>query len=277
MKRSIILSLSTIAGFVLLFSSCEKVALTQKEELDPGSAARVKFGYFTALSASTNRNVHIKVNDERVTNLLTYAISFPGGGFNQGGQTFADYIAVNSSITKVPVNLRIAIPNFNKNTDSVVLFNGSVTLTEKIKQTVMFTDTMPNIQATVLNDETTDPSIAVAKFKFFNGIPNAGNIDFYVTSSAGTFLAASNVPYKGVSGYFETPVTGLGNITFSMYRAGTSPTSNANLVGGGTSTNHPYSTSGLGNGRVYTVLARGYTGVSLSDARRPQPTLIPTR
>ena len=275
MKKSKIYSLLTVLLFVLFFQGCDKVKLSQKIEVEPLSNARVKFGYFSPYSATTNRGVQIKVNDIRVSNLLTYSISFPGGGFNQGGQTYADYISVNAT-AGTPVGLRISIPALNTNSDSVTLFNGTVNITPGVKQTVMFTDTAANTQATVLNDETADPIGANAKFKFFNGIPNGGNIDFYIVSSAGTFLAASNVPYKGVSNYFETPVSGLGSISFSMVRAGM-PLANANLIGGGTSTGHPYSATALLNGRVYNVNARGYNGTTLTDARRPQPSITPIK
>ena len=276
MKQSNQLFILIITSFFVLFAGCEKTKLSQKIEVDPAASARVKFGYFTPVSSVTNAGVQLKVNGIRVSNLLTYAITFPGGGFNQGGQTFADYINVDENATQLPVTLKLSIPAFNTNTDSVSLFTGPVNLVSNSKQTVMFTDTFPNIQATVLKDDTPDPAPGAAKFKFFNGIPNGGNIDFYVVSSAGTFLAASNIPYKGVSGYFETPVSGLGNITFSMIRAGM-PNIPANLIGGGSSTNHPYNATLLLNGRIYNVNARGYNGVVLTDARRPQPTITPIK
>ncbi len=276
MKQSNQLFLLIITSFFVLFVGCEKTKLSQKIEVDPAASARVKFGYFTPVSTVTNAGVQLKVNGIRVSNLLTYAVTFPGGGFNQGGQTFADYINVDENLTQLPVTLKLSIPAFNTNTDSVTLFTGPVNLVSNTKQTVMFTDTFPNIQATVLKDDTPDPAPGAAKFKFFNGIPNGGNIDFYIVSSAGTFLAASNIPYKGVSGYFETPVSGLGNITFSMIRAGM-PNIPANLVGGGSSTTHPYNATALLNGRIYNVNARGYAGVALTDARRPLPSITPIK
>lgn len=276
MKQSNIFFLLSAATLIILLAGCGKTKLSQKIEVDPATSAKVKFGFFTPVSAVTNRGVQLKVNGVRVTNLLTYSITFPGGGFNQGGQTFADYITVDANAAEQPVILTLSIPALNTNSDSAILFKGPVSLVPDSKQTVMFTDTFPNIQATVLRDDTPDPVPGNAKFKFFNGIPNAGNIDFYVASTAGTFLAAGNVPYKGVSGYFETPVTGLGNITFSMVRAGM-PNITANLIGGGSSTNHPYNATLLLNGRIYNVNARGYNGVALTDQRRPLPSITPIK
>ncbi len=261
-----------ITGFLL--SACEKNKLAQKTENSPSGSALVKFGYFTPWLA--NAPVQIKVNDVRVSSIITYAIAYPGGGFNQGGQTFADYIAIDPGQLKSPVKITLTVPKVGTNTDSVNLFSGSFTLQPDKRQTIMFTDSTTAIQTTVIADDTQDPVPNQARFKFFNGIPNVGaNIDLYAVSAAGTFLVASNIPYKGVSNYFDTPAGATGNITFSMVKTGL-PLSNANLVGG-TSTNNPYSTSALLNGRVHTVLARGFAGVSSTDSRRPLLSIIVNR
>jgi hypothetical protein len=258
-----------------LFFSCEKNKLAQKIEIDPTGSALVKFGYFTPWVR--NVPIHIKVNDVRISNTITYALCFPGGGFNQGGQTFADYIAVNAEQLKMPVKISLAIPKSGTNEDSVVLYTGNISLEINKRQTIMFTDSVPNIQATVISDEVPAGALPIAltnaRFKFFNGIPNVGtNIDLYAVSNSGTFLVASNIPYKGVSGYFDMPAgVAAGTITFRMIRTGQTNT-DANLVGG-SSTGHPYGTSSLLNGREYTILARGFTGVSSTSTIRQQVTI----
>jgi hypothetical protein len=277
MKKSVIKTAAILFVASLGIHSCKKAGFAQKEEVDPANTARVKFGYFTPWIR--NSATQIKVNDTRVSNTFTYAISYPGGGFNMGGQSYADYIAIDGNAAKAGVKIDLSVPKVGTNTDSIPLFSGNFTnLQVDKRQTIMFTDSVPNIQATVISDEVADPPGTTARFKFFNGIPNVGaNVDLYATygTPTNTVLLASNIPYKGVSGYTDMPATGSGNITFLIVRTGQAPTT-ANSVGG-SSTNNPYTTSLLRNEHVYTILARGFVGFTGTDVRRPQVSIVVTK
>lgn len=272
MQKTIIkLSLVALAA-AMAVTACKKNKLAQKDEQDPGGKALVKFGYFTPVAR--NAATHVKVNDARVSNTFTYAVCFPGGGYNMGGQTFADYIAIDGGIAKTGANIKLAVPNVGTANDSLTWYTGVLTnLQVDKKQTIMFTDTVPNVQATVISDEAVNPPATTARYKFFNGIPNVGaNLDLYISSGtpAVTSLVASNIAYKGVSNYFDYLTSGAGTLTFIITRTGQSPAVPANVLAS-------YGTSALQNGRVYTILSRGFTGVTTSDIRRPQVSLIPTR
>lgn len=259
-----------VATFIITLISCDKTELAQKTEIDPSGKALVKLGYFSPYSTPTNTFVHSKIDDIRLTNTFQYPIAYPGGGFNMGGNSFADYLAIEAG-TKV---IKVSIPKTGTNTDSVSLFTGSITLTADTRQTIMITDTMANTQATVISDDVTIPTgNLTARGKFFNGIPNAGALDLYIRTPTGVINPATNIEYKKVSNYFEF-TAGIGNDTFQIVKTGQAYTgfSSPNVLA-----TYIFTTSGFG--RVYTILSRGYvlTPASTTDLRRPQVSLIVNR
>lgn len=254
-----------IASVVFTLLSCEKTKLAQKDEVDPTGKALVKVGYFTPYSAATNVGVQLVVDGIRVSNTFTYAITYPGGGFNMGGQSNPDYLAVATGSR----TLKVSIPKAGTNTDSIVLFTGPVTLAADSRQTVMLTDTGANTMATLVPDVVTAPvGDRTARAKFFNGIPNAGAIDLYIVPPTGVaYVAATNIDYKGVSPYFEF-AAGQGSVTFQIVKTGL-PNTTANIIA-----SYVFGSSGFG--RNYTILSRGYvlTPVSTTDIRRPFVSVI---
>lgn len=247
------------AGF-LSMGSCKKNTLRLTNDQLVEDQAYLKVGYFTAWAR--NPGVQVKMNNQRVSNNLTYAISFPGGGLNMGGSLNNDYLAMPAGNNSI----KLSIPKAGTNEDSVELFSGSVDLALNKKQTVFLTDTVPNIQATVVADPIIDDVLfGFARMKFFNGIPNWPSIDLYVvTASAGT-IVVPDIRYRGVSAPFDVPI---GSTTFQIVRAG-QPNIAANQLA-------TYNTTPTSQ-RIYTVLTRGYVGPVSPDIRRPFISLIVNR
>lgn len=260
MKKLLIIS----SFFAVALSGCDKNKLAQKIELGPEGNALMKVGYFMPFSTINNRNVQVVVDNQRSGSLITYAIANPGGGYNMGGSVNPDYYAVDAGSRL----LKISMPVTGSNADSVIVFSGLVNLAADQRQTVMITDTGSAAQATVVTDLIADPAPGNGRAKFFNGIPNAGPIDLYVTLGSTTTLLASGVAYKGTSSYFEF-AAGVGSLTFAIVRTGM-PNIAANQLA-------TYAFTASQAGRVYTVLSRGYSGLTTADVRRAQVSLIVNR
>jgi Domain of unknown function (DUF4397) len=257
-----IVQLTIIAAALLTgISACKKnkIRLLDIQEI-ASDKAFVKIGYFTPWIR--NNSVQVKVNGQRVSNLLTYSVAYPGGGFNMGGLSNADYLALDSG----KLDIKISIPQRNTETDSIDLFNGSITLPGGNRYTVFFTDSTPNITATVVPDPLSDPPVTFARMKFFNGIPNVGSLDLYVRTSQG-IVQVKDIAYRSTSAIFD--VSAASTDTFDIVRAGL-PYTTANTLA-------RYLFTSPQNGRVYTVLARGFNIVSTTDIRRPQVSLIVNR
>lgn len=261
-----------IATILIGFSACKKNKLAQKEETSPDAQAYVKIGYFSQYSTPTNVGVQMKVDNQRLSTLFTSPTPYPGGGFNTGGSSFADYLAVSSGSK----NLIISVPGTGTNTDSVVRFNGNVNLTANIRQTVMLTDTGANTQATVISDDVTPPVTAgnFAKAKFFNGIPGS-NIDLYIRTPTGVLAPVKNIAYKGVSDYFDFSA-GVGSDTLDIVLAGATYTSATSP----TLARYIWASGNIIQTRVYTLLSSGYSNISASattDNRRPRVSVVLNR
>lgn len=248
----IISSLLSIA----LFSSCKKEFKPVAEyDVPENSQAKLKINFASVYRA--NPNVQIKVNDVRVSNLLTARTPFPGGGFNTGGDNRPDYLALNPGSSKIG----ISIPKANTNVDSVNVFSTNLDLANGKYYSLHVADTAANTKFLLVEDDAVEAPAGFSKYRFINLMPNVPFIDLYY----GTTLMASRVPYLGTTNTFlmQVPATGL---AWTIREAGTAPTSTA--LATYTSTNTTQST------RSYTAFAIGYkivagNGVTTTDARRP--------
>ncbi|MFZ1527228.1 MAG: DUF4397 domain-containing protein [Ferruginibacter sp.] len=216
-----------------------------------GSIAYIKINYLSAYRS--NPSVQLKVNDSRVSNLITFRTPFPGGGFNTGGGSTADYLAVKTGDNTVAVT----IPQKNTNTDSVVIFTTNTGyLIGGKSYTLHITDTGANTKTVVFEDDRTGVDTSIVKYTFANLMPNVPFLDLYY----GTVKVASNIPYLNTSASFVIRPEG-GTLAWAIREAGASPTSTALAT---------YSSaSSITKGRSYTVFASGYKGLGSTDVRRP--------
>ena len=75
------------------FFSCDKNEIKNAGAFNEAvDQAQVKVNIFSHYRS--NPSLQIKVNDQRVSNALTAATPFPGGGLNTGGGSTADYLAI---------------------------------------------------------------------------------------------------------------------------------------------------------------------------------------
>ena len=113
--------LSIITTCILLYS-CDKNGLNISTGIDASNDAQLKVNFFSSYRA--NPGYQVKINDTRVSNVLTYVTPFPGGGLNTGGGSTADYLAVSGGNAKVS----IAFPKTGTNEDSLKVSDTTVAL-----------------------------------------------------------------------------------------------------------------------------------------------------
>jgi len=234
-----------------VLASCTKneLNITGSTVVD-NSSTQVKVFFVSAYRSNPAHQINI--NDVRVSNVLTTATPFPGGGLNTGGGSTADYLAIKPGDNKFSVS----VPKKGTNTDSVVLAAGTNTLEGGKKYSLYVTDTAANTSFVLVQDTLARADSGFVKYKFVNLIPDQAAIDLYI----GTVKVASNIAYKAVSASFTLPSN----------NASTSWTIKA--AGGTANIGSAYSSATtISNQRVFTIVARGYSKItSSSDPRYPK-------
>lgn len=230
--------------------SCKKeTERTADYQLHSTNNASLKINFVSTYSR--NPTFQLKVNDVRVSNLITARTPFPGGGFNTNGDNRPDYLSVTPGTTK----LSATIPNRNTASDSIVLYTTSVDLRAGKHYTAHITDTAANTKIVLLEDDVTMPAPGTSRYKFVNLMPNVPFIDLY----HGSEMVANRVPYLG-NVVFTRNMAGASQ-AWTIRESGTSPTSTALAT---------YSSANTIIGqRGYTIFSLGYKGVTSTDARRP--------
>lgn len=239
-------TLLVIPVVLLSFIGCKKNFLKVSEFKAPDSSAYIKIAYLS--NPVRNTSVQVKVNGERVSNLISYATGFPGGGTNITGSNVNDYLPV-----KVGSTITFTIPNTGTNNDSVMLYTTTLNLGVNERHTLFVVDTLPNVTSFTVKDEQQRPDSGNISLRFIHAMPNVPAVDLYKNQT----LLASNIAYKSATAYLTTPV---GNSdTFKIRTAGAAATATPIVT-------RPFATA---NQRVYNFLSRGYTGGSPA-ARGPQ-------
>lgn len=252
MKQLLIKVLPAIACTGILFLACEKNELTVSPYEYTGDKALFKVNY--ACAYGNNRGVQVKINDVRVSNNITFATPFPGGGLNTGGSNNADYLAVTPGSNTV----KFSIPKTGTDEDSIVLHEAVVKLEPGMYQTLHLSDTAENIKSILLNDPAEKEDSGFVQFRFINLIPNSTGLDLYF----GTRKLVGNLGYQNVSDTFKIAAGATGAWALR-------------LPGGTTAIGTTYtSTSTTVNQRVFTVYARGYLNLPAADARSPKVSLL---
>jgi hypothetical protein len=114
----------------LLLGSCKKNELNLNKNAVETDGAFLKIGWFSP--ATSTQGVQLKINDTRVSYLLglgftsttQYAMPYPGGGLNTGGNNKSDYLSVAPGTLKVS----LSVPKKGTNTDSISVISGDVTV-----------------------------------------------------------------------------------------------------------------------------------------------------
>jgi hypothetical protein len=238
-------SLFLIATAALLLTACEKNDIvTQMPVTYTGGTTNLKIVHASAYT--TNYTVQLKVNDVRVSNNITYSTPFPGGGLNTGGSNMPWYMSLTPGLQKITMS----VPKVGTNADSIMLYNGSLTLTADYYYTVFLADTAANTLMLMFTENKTMPALGTSRFKFLNLVPNLPLADLYY----GTNKVASAIPYG--SGGAEFIQNKNDTTHWYLRAAGALPTSAAIAV-------YPAASAApmtVPNQRVFTVYSRGYVG-----------------
>jgi Domain of unknown function (DUF4397) len=243
-------SYSRIAAFTLcmagILTACKKNTFQVTERTYPDGKALVKVGFFSATTVAPS--VILRINGVNVSNPLTYPNAFPGGGFNMGGSLNADYMQVDprTDTLKIYSNV-IGTPN-----EIATLFQGTFTPVANEKQTLYVCDTGVNMTTILAPDKFNFPDSGQTFIRFINLMPNSLEVDFY----RGTTLIATKVPYKSFTEYISMPPS---PDSFFVRPTGTAPTQ-ATIIA-----RRQITTT---NQRVYSILCRGYVGMT-SGTRVP--------
>lgn len=242
-----------------VFSACEKNEISLGDAEVVNDRALFKIGYFSP--NSKNPGVQLKINDTRVSYVFTNATPFPGGGYNTGGSNNSDYLALTPGQAKISMS----IPKAGSNADSVEILSTTITM-EGFKRYSMFTtDSIPTMSAFLVEDVYVTPDSGFAKVRFTNLMPNVPAVDFYQNG----ILIKANVAFKTCTDFQDVTIAN-NPCNFQIRPAGALPTSTALAVYPTTST------FTLTNTRIYTIIARGYSGTTDTN-RRPNVSLILNR
>jgi hypothetical protein len=246
-----ILSANTCIGLLLL--ACKKNELTVSPYDYTDGKALFKINY--ACAYGNNRGVQLKINDVRVSNNITYATPFPGGGLNTGGNNNADYLAIGAGANAV----KLSIPKTGSDEDSIVLYETTVKLEGDTYQTLHISDTGSAIKSTLLTDPAEKEDSGFVQYRFINLIPNSTALDLYF----GTRKVAGNLGYQQVSDTFKI-AAGSSAIWSLRLAGGTSTISGSRYNNNSTTVNQ----------RVFTVYSRGYLGLDSTNSRSAKVSLM---
>lgn len=232
----------------LLATGCKREnVVSEMVPLSTAGMANVKIVHASAYN--TNYSVHLKVNGVKVSNNITNATPYPGGGLNTGGGSLPWYMALTPGTTTITM----AVPKAGSGNDSISLYTGSTYVNPDRFYSIYLTDTSTKTQMITVVDNLSKPANNTTRFKFINLMPNETSMDLYW----GTTKVASNVAYTTVSPDFVLNKADTGR--WYIRPAGAAPTSAAIAI-------YPAITptfqapSTVPYNRVMTVFSRGYKG-----------------
>ncbi|MCH5717205.1 hypothetical protein [Niabella hibiscisoli] len=110
-----------------VFGACKQdLAEVMKSTYDTDIShfARLKINYTSVKRA--NPSFQIKINETKVSGLITARYPYPGGGFNTSGLSTGDYLAVPVGTNKI----KFSIPNVGTSNDSVTFYDGTINLAD---------------------------------------------------------------------------------------------------------------------------------------------------
>lgn len=255
MKRYLMPFCAAALG-LLVFAGCKKNKFNLKETTFIDGKASLKVNFFSSFFA--NPTYKIKVDDVTVSNPLSYATPYPGGGLNTGGGNYADYLAVEPGQRKI----KIFLPFVGTNNDSVVLAETTVDLAANKIYSLYYADTAANMYTKLVEDRLSSPDSGFVRYRLINLMPDLATVDLYFgtgSTAATSVKVAGPIAYKDTSAYFDLAInTG----TVWSIRPGGAAASTTALAS-------YTSASSVTNQRVYTISTRGYNSITTStDPRR---------
>ncbi|MEO8171603.1 MAG: DUF4397 domain-containing protein [Sediminibacterium sp.] len=244
-----------VAALFLLFACKKSDGVTNQPYTAYGvtSATQGQLKINLAMAYTVDyANMLIKVNGKAVSNLLQTRTPFPGGGYNTRGSNFALYLSVPVGSNTVSV----VLPKATTDTDSVVLFNGTVTVPDNEPYTLHIADTAASIKSVLVKNVINSMDTGWCRFKFVNLIPNVAAVDLYLNN----VKIKSNLAYLVASDTFSIRtgvnqpgyVPGSTTTTFAVRPAGALATTAALASYA--------SNSSLQSQQALTIFTMGYSG-----------------
>ncbi|MCF3109290.1 DUF4397 domain-containing protein [Niabella sp. CC-SYL272] len=244
----------SLAVFLGALASCKKNTFSETERSSPEGKALVKFGFFSMYPTSTPLTVY--QNNTKLSVSAASPYGYPGGGFNTGGNSYADYLAIDPGNVKFDV--AIVYPNINF--VQRWIYDTTMLLGANKKYTILMADTAVSTTSLLLEDDF--PAVldsGYALFRIGNLIPNSGSLDFYKNDS----LIASNVAYKSTTPLIKLPASLADTFAIRPAGAPSGPAITATAY---------YRLATNTNKRIYTMVSRGYLGST--TPRNPTISLI---
>jgi hypothetical protein len=246
-----------LMAFTVILSACKKNSFFTSERGNNNGMAQVKLAFFSAYAVAPTTILYI--NDKAVSNPLTAPISFPGGGLNMGGSLNGDYLLVKPGSTKIEGFVPVPLTN----NISYKLFQFSQSFDANKFYTYYITDTAANAVGFSIEDEKTIPDSGYVRMKFVNAMPNVPALDLYKGANVNVAVAvATNINFKAASAAFDVVAQAD---SFYIRAAGSAPTSNPIA--------RRFFTP-LSNQRIYTIVSRGYSGVTTPTLLQPNISAI---
>jgi hypothetical protein len=255
--KKLSIAIPVFSALLVLAAGCDKNEI-KYGEFDRVSADQALLKINNVSTYRSNPTIYIGIDGKRVSNPITSRTPFPGGGYNTGGGSTADYLALTPG--KHTVSLVIPKKSLGEtHLDSISLFTTEITIEAGKNQSLHITDTGAATQAILLADDVIKADSGFAKYNFVNLMPNVPAVDLYYDSLN---LVIGNIPYKG-SKSFTMPIPAT-SLSWIIRPAG-APATKATIIAG-----YP-SASTITNRRSYTVFANGYNGIATTgtDPRRP--------
>lgn len=233
-----------ILAAVIVLAACKKNIFNTTQQEGVENKSLVKLALFNAPVVAPTFLVYN--NGERISGPLLLSPNgypFPGGGFNTAGNSNGDYLALN------PGSNKFELWTTNPGTADIIskFFETTQTFEVNKKYTLYTTDTAANALAINVPDDAVAPDSGLARIRFINLIPNSGTLDFY----KGATLLKAGVKYKDFTEFFDVQ---YGSDSFSVRTGGTLPGSALSSLA--------YRVITPTNKRIYSFLARGYTGAT---------------
>ena len=247
MKKRILKYTFFVSAAFLLFACTKNSGVTNQAYTAYGitsTQGQLKINLAFAYTIS-NATMLIKINGNVVSNALATRTPFPGGGYNTNGSNYALYLNVPIGSNAVSV----VIPKLGTNTDSVVLFNSTVTIPDNAPYTLHIADTATTTQSLLVKNYIDNLPTDYCRYRFVNLIPNMPNVDLYKDG----VLMQAGIAYMASSGTFEIPYT-TGTPSWTIRPNGAAVTTAAVATYASTNT--------LQKNTVLTVFAMGYNGAT---------------
>lgn len=197
MKKLLIFSLSL---FMLAMLGCKKNTFFVTERTEPVGKSLTKFVLCNMTSPASTLTIFDNGTKISPALGLSTPYPFPGGGFNTGGSSNGDYLALNPGTHNF--ELKTLLSGLNNVVSSYATF--SQTLEANKMYSIYTADSGSNFTAVLALDNFTTPKDSgKTAARFVNMIPNAPAVDFYQNGT----LVASNVKYKEFTDFMEIPAS----------------------------------------------------------------------